>query len=333
MTKPIPSSRGAAIAGRLIQDPRSAFAVDQAPGTWRGIDVYPTRELIQAIDESLKRYSQAHGEPAPDPEKASLLREKMLWSKFFRPMAIPTPADKLAAYSMLSPEAKRLVKEPPKVWRSTQGRLPFNEQIAPGAYWLKLNNSCGANMRVVFPINEKNRAWLEGLTTPSLEKKYGRPWGEWWYCLIKPRLFLEKELDLPKDPPSEFKFYVVNGRISHLHVKWPTDEGEATSVYDRDLKFLDVKYKGRPNARRKLASRVADVAAIAEQLTQGMDFVRIDLYLDRNDEIWFGEYTYAPADGLASYSSREFEAECCREWDVGAYLYPNGRSYGSARSR
>ena len=51
-----------------------------------------------------------------------------------------------------------------------------------------------------------------------------------------------------------------------------------------------------------------------------IDYVRVDVYLDRDDTIWLGELTFAPANALARYSSREFEIACCQDWDVSKYL-------------
>jgi hypothetical protein len=119
-----PTSRARGIVSRLLLDPHSPFAAKAEQGTFRGIDVYPVYALVRSIDESLSGYERVTGESAADPEKASLLREKILWSKFFRPFSIPTPADKLATYSMLPAEAKRRVKEPLKIWQSTQASLP-----------------------------------------------------------------------------------------------------------------------------------------------------------------------------------------------------------------
>jgi hypothetical protein len=171
-------------------------------------------------------------------------------------------------------------------------------------------------------VKEQRRATLETKARSWLQKRYGWGWGEWWYSTIQPRIFLEKELDLPEDRPGEFKFYSVNGNITHLHTKWQRAEGKATSVYNRDLEFLDLTFKGYPNAPQKLPSRIADLASIAEKIGQGIDFVRVDLYLDRNDEVWIGELTFSPANGLGRYSSREFEVECCKEWDFSRYLHP-----------
>ena len=256
-------SRAAEILGRLMLDPESIFAAKPAQGTLRGIDVYPAGPLVRVIAACLDKYEHATGEPMPDPEKATLLREKIFWSNFFRPMTIPTPADKLAVYSMLPMDAKLRVKEPPKVWQSERASLPDNNIIRAGSYYLKPNHASKAYQRVVYPLEGNQRVALEAKAKKWLHSIWGWKGGEWWYSMIKPRLFLEKELDLAEDHPGEFKLHTVNGRVTHFHVNRVTPEGPSTSIYDRDLNLLDLRYKGRPNIRQKLRSKVADVIAIA----------------------------------------------------------------------
>jgi hypothetical protein len=313
-------SRAAEIVASMILDSESAFAAKPSHGTLRGIDVYPATTLLRTIQFSMDKYEQVTGEPMCSPEKACLFREKIYWSKFFRPMVLPTPADKLAAYSTLPVNAKLQVKEPPKVWQSAHTTLPDNDLVPPGNYYLKTNHASSTHQRVVYPLRPEQRSALEIKAKKWLQWNFGWKGGEWWYSSIRRRLFLEKELDLPQDYPGEFKFHTMNGRVTHLHVNWQTPEGRATSIYDRDLTFLDLTYKKWPNCRRKLSSRVADLAAIAEELARGFDYVRVDLYLDRDDTIWFGELTFSPANARGRYSSREFEIACCKTWDIGKYL-------------
>jgi hypothetical protein len=49
-------------------------------------------------------------------------------------------------------------------------------------------------------------------------------------------------------------------------------------------------------------SRLPDMLALAEQLSGGMDFVRVDLYLVDDRDLYFGEFTLCP------------EAGWCRFW-------------------
>jgi hypothetical protein len=313
-------SRAAEIVGRMLLDPQSAFTAKPSRGTLRGIDIYPAGTLIRVIAGRLDEYQRVTGEWMPDPGKSILLREKIFWANFFRPMAIPTPADKLAVYSLLTADAKLRVKEPPKVWQGMRATLPNNDLVPPGSYYLKANHASQTSEKLMFPLDAERRAALEAKGKKWLQWRFGWKVGEWWYSTIRPCLFLEKELDLPIDHPGEFKFYTVNGRVTHLHVNWFTSEGRSTSVYDRDLAFIDVRYKNRPSARRKLRSKVADVTPVAEEIAKGTDYVRVDLYLDRNDTIWIGELTFAPASALGRYSSREFEIACCQDWDISKYL-------------
>jgi TupA-like ATPgrasp len=320
-------SRAAKIVSRMRLDPLSAFSARPPQGALRGIDVYPAETLVRAIAYSLHRYEQATGEQVPDPERATLLREKIFWSKFFRPMQIPTQADKLAIYSMLSTQAKSYVQEPPKIWQSDKPELPSNDSIQAGNYFLKTNHACSTNERVIFPLDAEQRAALQAKVKKWLQWDFGWRRGEWWYTTIQRRLYLEKELNLPEQHPGEFKFHVVNGEVTHLHVNWYTPEGRSTSIYNRDLTFLDLRYKHWPNARKTLCSRISDLVAVAEELATGIDYVRVDLYLDQNDTVWLGEFTFSPSNAVGRYSSRGFESECCRDWDMVKYLRPTSREF------
>jgi len=313
-------SRAAEIIGTMMLDPQSAFVAKPSEGMLRGIDVYSAGTLMRVIASGLDKYELATGERMPDPKKAILLREKVFWSKFFRPMAIPTPADKLAVHSLLPPDSRSRVNEPPKVWRGFRARLPNNDLVPPGRYYLKSSHASQTFERVTFPLDRDQRAALEAKASKWLQWNFGWKTGEWWYSTIQPCLFLEKELDLPDDYPGEFKFHTVNGKVTHLHANWFTSEGRSTSIYDRDLAFIDLRYKKWPSARRALGSNVADLIPIAEGLAKGTDYVRVDLYLDRNETIWIGELTFAPANGMGRYSSREFEISCCEGWDISKYL-------------
>lgn len=308
---------------RMLSDKRSAVHFDSPSGTARGIDFYPCRYLIKVVARSLYDFHKVAGEPASDPDKSTVLAEKILWSKFLRPMALPTPANKLTAYSMLPIEAQHHVKKPPVIWQSTQPQLPPNDAVPPGSYFLKSNHGSGMFEEIAFPLDTQARAILDEKCAHWLQRVFGYGWGEWWYATITPHIFLERRLDLPDQIASEYKFFIVNGKLDHFHIYWRTSEGEKTSVFDNNLHFVDITFKGRPNPRVTLSSRIVDLCSVAENTARGMDFVRVDLYLDQYEEIWFGELTFTPNNGIGRYSSRKFEEAACKDWDVTKYFYPS----------
>jgi hypothetical protein len=268
----------------------------------------------------MARYERKFGVALASPEQAVHLSEKITWSKFFRPMQVPTPANKLRAFSMLPADSAVLLKRAEVVWQSSEPRLPPNSAVPAGDYFLKPNHASGLFEPVSFPLQNGARATLELKGASWLRTTYGLDTGEWWYSTIEPRLFLERAIDLPQDRPAEFKFHVVGGKAVQLHIYRRLADRETTSIYDRNLRFCDISYQRRENPHFALPGRAPELRAIAERASQGLDYVRVDLFLDREEVIRFGELTFAPSDGRGIYSSREFEAEVCRDWDINRYL-------------
>jgi hypothetical protein len=290
--------------------------------------VYSIRSLLALLSRGLDRFQAVSGAPVSDPEHAEVLAEKIFWSKFFRPMTLPTIANKLTAYSALPLEAQRLLKRPDVVWQSNQPQLPPNDAIPAGSYFLKANHGSAMFTEVSFPLKDDARMGLEKACTSWLRRPYGIREGEWWYSTIAPRLiYLERKLNLREDTPSEFKFFTVRGKVAHFHAYLAKHPRVGTTIYNQNLQYLDIKTKRRPNPCFPLPQRITDLYAAAQEMAAGLDFVRVDLYLDRDNEIWFGELTLAPDSGYARYSSRQFEAEICRDWNVMQYLYPSSASF------
>jgi hypothetical protein len=158
----IPSSqRSARILTSLLSDSHSALHCSSPPGTLRGIDVYSIRSLLTLLSRGLDKYQAVSGVPVSDPEHAEILAEKIFWSKFFRPMTLPTIANKLTAYSALPQEAQRLVRRPDVVWQSSQPQLPPKLT----ARWWSFSPGRGANRR-----SSEERAMANGtgcLPSPS----------------------------------------------------------------------------------------------------------------------------------------------------------------------
>ena len=124
---------------------------------------------------------------------------------------------------------------------------------------------------VSFPLNVHARLKLEKACAGWLQRRYGLKAGEWWYSTIKPRLiFLERKLNLSEDAPSEFKFITIKGKLTHSHAYLPKHPRVGTTVYDRNLQFLDIKVKGRPNPSFSLPRRITDLCWVFEAAGTGL---------------------------------------------------------------
>jgi hypothetical protein len=77
--------------------------------------------------------------------------------------------------------------------------------------------------------------------------------------------------------------------------------------FDIDFNHLEF-VRGRPNAST-LPERPRDfgkMLSLAAILSKGIPFIRIDFY-SVNDQIYFGEYTFFPAGGGASFVPEQWD--------------------------
>ncbi len=144
----------------------------------------------------------------------------------------------------------------------------------------------------------------------SLKRNYYWSGREWPYKHIKPRIIAEQymangsESDLP-----DYKFYMFGGKNRCVLV--------CTNRFSKDkmnMTFFDPAWNRLPFERQYEADprelprpeRFEEMLRLAERLSAGLPFVRIDLYeIDRT--IYFGEITLYPASGMGEFRPVEWD--------------------------
>ena len=128
---------------------------------------------------------------------------------------------------------------------------------------------------------------------------------EWAYKDIQPRVIIEEFLvDKHGRIPQDFKFYMVNGNCEFIHVRTDENGLKTRDLFDSSWNRLPIKW-WLPNSKREIAkpSHLKEMLMIAEELSKGIDFIRVDLY-ETKDGVKFGELTNYPDGG-----SKKFEPE------------------------
>ncbi len=183
----------------------------------------------------------------------------------------------------------------PKVKRGNLGRFRLNPENVNEHELIKLANS-----------------WLDIDFSWSLALH--RP--EWAYDGI-PRGILFEELLLENGGiPQDFKFFVFNGAVKMIRLDKPDQTGKKqmnhfNSRWDKiNVDFMVGKreryYQSQENIERP--SNLKDLVSIAEALSGGIDFVRVDLY-NVEGRVYFGEMTNYPSAGRGHYSPESFNLE------------------------
>jgi len=181
-------------------------------------------------------------------------------------------------------------------------QINFNK--LPEKFALKCTHGCKYNIicndKLTFNASESRKklnSWLS--------EKYGYATQEIHYTKIKPKIIAENNLcDENNMLPIDYKLYCFDGEVKAIKVSTDREYKLKRNFFDKvwsELEFGKKRYRNSiiPSKPRLLN----DMIKIAEDLSLGFPFVRVDLY-EVKDKIIFGELTFTPACCCSSELSR-----------------------------
>ena len=290
---PAMTPEGAAEALDRLRAARPDLWAQARPGTRKGIHAYDAAVLPGVYARACNNFRGAHGR-LPDPASPLSTADHWFSVKFFHeiPQKPANPADKLAAIAFLSKEMRDRVGFPSRFWISERPVLPPDGAIPAGPCWLKISNGNAMQERVVWPPSPERRRALEGSVALWWRARYGVGWGEWWYALVRPRLYLEHDLsDLMEGRP-EIKIFVREGRPVLLYAIRRHPDGHHEQSY-----FLPdgTALEGRSPGNRPLEGGLPDTAglmlAAAAEAGRAFRACRVDFLNAAGPRPSFGEFT------------------------------------------
>jgi hypothetical protein len=234
--------------------------------------------------------------------------EKVQYRKLHdRSPMLPLFADKVRAKA---PVAEILGSEwvIPTLWSGT-ALPPRDKRNWPMPYVIKANHGCEMN---IFVRSEAEQNWDE------IESKvnqwlgidyYNKVRHEWLYSQIQPQILVEPFIGSLGELPTDFKFFVLNGRAEYIQVDTgrECEHQHRRAFYDREwnkqqftLKYsLDESVLPRPASLDRMISA-------AELLAKDTPFARVDFY-EVGRKPLFGEMTFYPSSGLAAFHPLEYD--------------------------
>lgn len=143
----------------------------------------------------------------------------------------------------------------------------------------------------------------------SLWKSQGILKVEWGYWDIEPRVIVEELLlDEKGNLPDDFKFHCFGGEVHFIQVATgPFNSLRRSTYLDRDWSRLPMSRSGlrtAPSVPRP--DTLEAMIEVAQALSSGIDYVRVDLYSVRG-RIYFGEMTLYPSSGFGVFSPEEWD--------------------------
>lgn len=150
-------------------------------------------------------------------------------------------------------------------------------------------------------------------------QKYGIEKGEWAYSQIPFRLMIEPVLP----EAHEIKLFCFNGECELVrympprkHWKKHPPERIGSSHFLPDGTHIPVAHGKYPMGVKQIPKDIPlpDVIRAGESISQGIDFVRVDLYW--SEGVYFGEYSFYPGSGHTKWSDPDFNLWLGKKWTL-----------------
>ena len=144
----------------------------------------------------------------------------------------------------------------------------------------------------------------------SLKTNYAMLGREWPYYSVKPRIIIEKFMvDESGTELKDYKFFCFNGKVKCFSVDFNRFTNHRANYYTPDFELLTLGKKlcpPDPDQKLDKPQHLDEMIRIAEQLSAGIPFLRVDLY-NINGQIYFGELTLFPASGFSPFVTDEWD--------------------------
>lgn len=263
------------------------------------IQQYFLNLLESRRDEELKIWFQSETGNKLNLRNPQKFNEKIQWLKLYDSTPIKTRlADKYLVRDWVKEKIGEQYLIPLLgVWGSF-AEIDFKS--LPEQYVLKCVHGSGMNVivRKEKPLDKKNAKkkidyWMRFY--------YGiGPMQEWHYRDIPHRIIAEQYMENISGDLFDYKFYCFNGEPKYIQVIKGRNNDSQMTFYDLDWKdagfsYLHFGVMKSPAARPSQLNKAIEIARI---LSSGFSFVRVDLYLIGDNDIYFGEMTFTPASGV-----------------------------------
>lgn len=172
----------------------------------------------------------------------------------------------------------------------------------PNAFAIKCTHACAFN-ELVFDKSKLDINKLKKRFNKWLKTDYGKKTVEPHYSHIKPRIIIEKLMLDEGELPIEYKIHVFNGKAKYLYVVTGRNKEIHYNNYLIDWTEFDgaqFNHWTKTENELKKPQNFEKAVQIAEKLAKPFPFVRVDLYIIK-DNVYISEMTFTPAKGTLTF--------------------------------
>jgi hypothetical protein len=172
---------------------------------------------------------------------------------------------------------------------------------------LKCSHDSGS-VKLIKDKNSINKAELRSFFKGRMRTNAFSLGREYPYRGIKPRILAEKFMESDNGGGiNDYKFFCFNGKPEIMFVATERTTDVKFDFFDMDFNHLDIE-NIHPQSGKVIErpSCFEEMKRVAESLSHGMKFVRIDLY-EIQGRVFFGEFTFFHGGGFYLFKPYEWE--------------------------
>lgn len=120
---------------------------------------------------------------------------------------------------------------------------------------------------------------------------------------------IKEEQEVSFEELKDYKFFCFNGKVKCFKIDFGRFVEHHANYYSPEGKLLPFGEKGLeqdPNHIEIIPENLDKMITIAEKLSDGFKFLRVDLY-NIKEEIYFGELTFYPASGMGAFTPNKWD--------------------------
>ena len=200
--------------------------------------------------------------------------------------------------------------------------IPFDR--LDGDYVIKANHGC--RMTVFHREGEEiDEDVVRARLKLWLARDFGIRRGEWAYWNIPRKVVIERMLkDENGEIPEDVKLFCFDGKCKIIQVVDRKTKPRTGFYVDRNYQPMKFGKKVIKRVDPVMPDNIDKLIEIAEKLSAGFDFVRVDLYSVQG-RIYFGELTNYPGAGRMKMHPKEAEMESGKLWEGRQAFLPDPR--------
>lgn len=182
----------------------------------------------------------------------------------------------------------------------------------PDQFVLKATNG-GGGCAVVICTDKSKLDIADAVQKLCAKFWFYKSFREWPYKNIKGRIIAEKYINSHNSSSSselrDYKFFCFDGKVKFFKVDFDRFKGHRANYYSPSgelLPFGEAHFPPDYNHKEPLPYNLEQMIEIAEKLSMGFPFLRVDLY-NVGGKIYFGELTFYPAGGFGPFTGEDWD--------------------------